>query len=82
MCDDNLLGTEIHVMVHCKNAEIVKLRKHLFHNMVQCIPEAGKLPYNCLIKLLLLAINPTASFYFAVFLKKLFHIVNISSPES
>ena len=78
LCDENKLGTELHIMVQCKNTKIVELRNNLQEKLFSLVPETSKLPDQCLFDLLLLANDPILSFYFAIFLKKVYEIVHSS----
>ena len=82
LCDKNKLGTELHIMVQCKNIKIVELGNHLREKLFSLVPEISKLPDQCLFELLLLANDPILSLYFAIFLKKVYEIVHSSYDKT
>ena len=71
------VGSELHVLMMCQNSGACSLRDCLKKYIYMINPEISKLNENDLFIYLLLAIDDTISFYFAIFLKKIFTLIKL-----
>ena len=75
MCDAGVIGTEEHVLLHCGNHVISQLRKQLLDKLHDTSSPLCQLPTDCQLHMLMLATDPVETFYFAIFLKKIYEAV-------
>ena len=74
MCNIQI-GTEMHIMAHCQNEEINKIRNNLRQNLKTYNIQIENFNNTDMFTLLLTATENVMSYYFSVFLKKLFKLV-------
>ena len=81
MCKDNEIGSEIHTILFCKNPDIVNLRNKLFENVNKCNHQWELLGHENKFLYLVLAVDETVTFYFSIFLEKLFELIKIKELQ-
>ena len=75
-CKDRHVGSEIHVLMHCKNPELIRLRSTLFNKLGEYCSQWEILPVEDKFVYLLCAHDEVFNFYFAIFLDKVFKFVD------
>ena len=75
LCNDNVVGTEMHVLVNCQNRDLQLFRKTLYDNILLYSPQFESLKDEDKFRYLLNCIDNDCNFYFAVFLEKVYRLV-------
>ena len=75
LCNTGSIGSEVHVLIHCQNKDIVSIRKTLIEKLSLSNQQYRNMNFKCIFQLLLLASDQVANGYFAIFLKKVFRLV-------
>jgi len=75
LCDSNQIGSEEHTLMHCNNEDIAQLRTNLFQKLSECCKQWQNLPSNMKFIYLVSACDKDFSFYFSIFLEKIYKIV-------
>ena len=78
LCVENEIGCEQHVLIYCKNKELITLRKDFKTKLVELNKQYQNFTMENIMKIQLLANDASTSYYFAVFLKKVFNLVNVA----
>ena len=74
-CDSNNIGSEEHIIIHCTNPQIVEYRDTLFNKLKNITKDFEKLNNCDKLRYLALAIDTNINFYFAIFLDKIYKLV-------
>ena len=75
-CNNKDIGSEKHVLMYCNNTEITSQRNLLFEKIFTICTQWKSLSTDDKFLYLLLAHDHAINFYFAVFLEKIYRIVN------
>ena len=78
LCQGNEIGTEMHVLTQCRNVEVSRLKCEFLQICIKLNSQYQNFRMEDFMKLQLLGNDTTTGYYFAVFLKKLFHLVQSS----
>ncbi len=68
----------MHLLCDCKNPNLVKIRSNLISKICDINIHWLNIDIHCVMKLLLLVNDETVTFYFAIFIEKLFKLVKNS----
>lgn len=75
LCVTDSVGDEMHILNLCDNSTVQTLRNDLHYKLITLNPQWQKFNFKNMFQLLLLANEYLPSFYFAIFLSKLFKLV-------
>ena len=78
LCPTNEIGSEFHILMNCPNPKLTELRHHLDSNLKTLYEQWEKMSKSNKFIYLLLAIDKQPTFYFAIFLEKIFKEFNSS----
>ncbi len=81
LCSNNDLGTEMHIIMRCKNEALLKQRKCLYQLLYKCSPQLELLSDEDLFTYLSACIEPEITCYFAVFLDKIHKLLKKCKPS-
>ena len=76
LCDSAEIGTEEHTIMYCDNTNVKNLRNKLFEEIKYVCPQFASLNNQCKFIYLLLCTD-SISFYFGIFLTKLYKLVKM-----
>ncbi len=76
LCNNNEIGNEKHYITDCNNQDITVLRNKLYDNLLNINSQWTLLDSHQKFLYLISAVDPTFNFYFAIFLDRLFTIIN------
>jgi len=69
LCNNEEIGSELHILCNCTNSNLVHMRKHLHDKLIKINHSWTKFKFSNIITILLLATeNETSLFYFSMFL--------------
>jgi hypothetical protein len=76
MCKAGVIGNELHTLILCENKDLQYLRNQLYVNINNIVYDFDILSDNDKFTYLLLCIDSQVTFYFSIYLKKVFQIVS------
>ena len=72
LCNDNKIGTEYHTIIECQNQKIAKYRTDLNNKITTINAQWNTFNDNIKFQYLMLACDKTYTFYFSIFLDKIY----------
>ncbi len=76
MCDNNELGTELHVIMKCENQDLIKIREHSLQCIHNYSPQIKSLNIRQKLDYILQGVAHDITLQFVFFLDKLYKLIN------
>jgi hypothetical protein len=75
LCNNNQIGSELHVFMLCDNSELIEYRSKLFQLLYDLSPQLEILPVECQLQYILQAVEEKITLSFSIFVDKVYKLI-------